>query len=70
MNIGKVILGDGLTVPGDIDPADLKKTLKKFLDDTPVVPLFPVSYKTKKNKYKVTLQVNGQTATITAINKA
>jgi len=49
----KVKLGDGLSVPGEIDPADLKKKLKKFIDDSQELTVTNMKYKTGDSKFKV-----------------
>ena len=65
-----VKLGDGLVVPGDIDPKKLKAAMVKYLDENPVFPLGRISYKGSKHKYKVKLEKDGANATITEITAA
>ena len=62
-----VTLGDGLVMPGGIDPSDLKEKLKTFLEETPGAAGVPGHIKYKG--YKVSYTIAGATATITAVQK-
>jgi len=65
MPVTSVVLGDGLDVPFDIDPKDLKSKIKAFYQEAPVVSNGSIAYK----KYKVSVAVDGNRATITNIKK-
>lgn len=67
-----VILGEGLVVPGGIDSKNLKTAIRTFLEETPNPPDGAITYKDKVSgsKYKVTVSVNVDRATITNIKTA
>jgi hypothetical protein len=64
-----VTLGDKLVLTKDVDPKELKSSIKKLFEESPVAPQGAIAYSDKlsKKKFKVSVTKSGDKVTITNV---
>jgi hypothetical protein len=70
MVVTKVILAEGLTVPGQIDKDRLKKKIKQWFEDNNVPPAGAIKYSDNGNNYRVRTSYQNQQVSIDQIAAA